>query len=128
MDIKEKVNKRQFGRLGEELAATYLSQNGYRLLDKNYRAGRMGEIDIIAAEREYICFIEVKTRTSSLFGAPCEAVDRRKQENIRKLAWVYLKHKSLTEKSIRFDIVEITGGNKDGGFVADKINLIRNAF
>jgi putative endonuclease len=128
MDTKGKENKRKFGKLGEEIAAKYLAKNGFRVLDMNYRVGRIGELDIIAAEKEYICFIEVKTRTSSFFGAPCESVNRIKQENIRKLAWAYLKHHSLTEKNIRFDIVEITGVKREDQFLPETINLIRNAF
>lgn len=121
-------NKRSFGAAGEELAAEYLVQNGYRLLDRNYRSGRIGEIDVVAAHEDFICFIEVKTRTGTLFGQPCEAVDGRKQLNLRKLAWIYLKHKGLTERNIRFDIVEVTGDRKGDEFINIKINIIRNAF
>ena len=127
MEIK-RDNKRSFGKLGEELAAKYLSQNGYKLLEMNYRVGRMGEIDIIAAEEEYICFIEVKTRTNNFFGEPCESVGKRKQYSIRKLAWAYLKQHKLTERCVRFDIFEIIGQKKDGELLPKKVNLIRNAF
>lgn len=126
--MTEGKNKRSFGGEGEKLAADYLMHNGYRLLDMNYRSGRMGEIDIVAAQDEFICFIEVKTRTGSLFGRPCEAVGRRKQENLRRLAWAYLKHKGLTGRNARFDIVEVTGDIRDDKFINIKINLIRNAF
>jgi putative endonuclease len=126
--MTESTNKRSLGSEGERLAADYLVQNGYRLLDMNYRSGRMGEIDIVAAQDEFICFIEVKTRTGSSFGLPCEAVGRRKQENLRRLAWAYLKHRGLTDRNVRFDIVEVTGDKKGGEFINIKINLIRNAF
>lgn len=126
--MKEKINKRSFGGEGEKLAADYLVQNGYSLLEMNYRYGRMGEIDIIAAENEFICFIEVKTRTGSTFGLPCEAVGWKKQVNLRRLAWAYLKYKGLTNRNARFDIVEVTGDRKDEKFINIKINLIRNAF
>lgn len=124
----KKENNRSFGLYGEELAAGYLASNGYKILEKNYRSGRLGELDIIASEKEYICFIEVKTRTGTLFGTPGEAVGRRKQDNIRKLAWTYLKLHGLSEKPVRFDIVEVTGRKTDSGFKPDTINLIKNAF
>ncbi len=128
MDPIKKDNKRSFGGLGEELVCRHITSNGYRIAERNYRVGRMGEIDIIAAEQEYICFIEVKTRTGNMFGTPGESVDRRKQENIRKLAWTYLKLHGLTEKPVRFDIAEVTGKKRDGSFIPENINLIKNAF
>ena len=128
MDQIKKDNKRSFGSLGEELACSYLSANGYKIAEKNYRVGKLGEIDIIAAEGEYICFIEVKTRTGNMFGTPSESVGRKKQENIRKLAWIYLKFKGLIDKAVRFDIAEVTGCKKDGCFIPENINIIKNAF
>lgn len=128
MDQIKKDNKRSFGSLGEELACRYLTANGCRIAEKNYRAGKMGEIDIIAFDGEYICFVEVKTRTGNLFGTPGESVGRRKQENLRKLAWTYLKLHGLTEKPVRFDIAEVTGRKRDGCFLPENINLIKNAF
>ena len=64
------MNKRQIGKTGEQIAADYLVRNGFTILEKNFRSGRFGEIDIIAEEDSYLCFVEVKMRTSDLFGAP----------------------------------------------------------
>jgi len=122
------MNKREFGKRGEQIAADYLREIGFEILETNFRSGRYGEIDIIAAEKEYICFIEVKTRTGSLFGTPAEAVNHAKREKIRKLAWIYLKQKKIGERDIRFDIVEVTGRRINGSFLPEKINLIRGAF
>ncbi|HOJ80022.1 MAG TPA: YraN family protein [Clostridiales bacterium] len=122
------MNRRQLGKTGEQIAADYLSQNGYTILEKNFRSGRFGEIDIIAEEGSCICFIEVKTRTSDLFGAPSEAVDRNKRQKIRSLALIYLKQKRMGEREIRFDVVEIIARNIKGEIVPEKINLIRGAF
>ena len=122
------MNKRGFGKIGENIAANYLTKNGFTILDRNYRSGRFGEIDIIAAENEYICFIEVKTRTSSLFGTPIEAVGYEKRKKIKTLAWIYLKHKNLGERNMRFDIVEVTGKRFDEEFMLEHINLVRSAF
>jgi len=122
------MNKRGFGKIGEDIAADYLLKNGLIILDRNFRSGRFGEIDIIAAENEYICFIEVKTRTSILFGTPIEAVGYEKRKKIKALAWIYLKYKNLGEKNMRFDIVEVTGKRKDEEFIPEHINLVRSAF
>ena len=122
------MNKRSFGAVGEKIAADYLEDNGFTILDKNFRSGRFGEIDIIAAEREYLCFVEVKTRTSSLYGTPIEAVGYEKRKKIKALAWIYIKQKNLGEKNIRFDIVEVTGRRLNEEFVTDYINLVRSAF
>ena len=122
------MNKRSFGSIGEKIAADYLTKNGFTILDQNFRSGRFGEIDIIAAENEYICFIEVKTRTSSLFGTPIEAVGYEKRRKIKALAWIYLKHKNLGERNMRFDIVEVTGKRVNEEFIPNNINLVRSAF
>jgi len=128
MEPKEKINKRSFGKSGEEAAANYLQANGYKLIERNYQCGRIGEIDIIAAEKEYICFVEVKTRTGNLFGTPSEAVDARKQANIRKLAWIYLKKCGKTECNVRFDVVEVLGHKYENKLVVENINIIKDAF
>jgi len=122
------MNNRHFGSIGEQLAAEYLEKNGFIIMDRNFRAGRFGEIDIVASENEYICFIEVKTRTGSHFGTPAEAVGYTKREKLRKLAWIYLKQRNLGEKNMRFDIVEVTGKRSDEGFRLQNIELIRSAF
>jgi TIGR00252 family protein len=128
MDQIKKENKRSFGKYGESLAIEYLESKGYSIISANYRAGKLGEIDIIAGINEYICFIEVKTRTSTTFGTPAEAVDYRKQAVIKKLAWIYLKLNKLTEMPLRFDIIEVTGTKTDGNFILKNINHIKNAF
>lgn len=122
------MNKRSFGSIGEQLAAEYLKRNGFVILDRNYRSGRFGEIDIVALESEYLCFIEVKTRTSTYFGTPAEAVGYKKREKLRALAWIYLKQKKLGERNMRFDIVEVTGKRENDEFFPEQIHLIRSAF
>ena len=73
------MNKRQIGAEYEKKAVALLLEKGYEILEVNYR-NRMGEIDIIAKDGKYICFIEVKFRTNSDFGSPLEAVDAKKQK------------------------------------------------
>jgi putative endonuclease len=127
MEIK-KNNKRSLGAMGEQAAAEFLKENGYTILTQNYRVGRLGEIDIISLESEYLCFIEVKTRTGIGFGLPCEAVNKKKQQSIIRLAQVYIKKMKLGNKPVRFDIVEVMVNVSNGNISIKNINIIKNAF
>ena len=110
------------GKAGEEAAVSLLKGKGYRILLKNYRT-KLGEIDIIAKDKDTICFIEVKTRQTDKFGLPSEAVSRFKQRQISKAALAFLKERNLWDKKARFDIVSII-------YSVDKpkIDLIKDAF
>lgn len=122
------MNKRSFGGIGEELACDYLKRHGYKILHTNYRIGRFGEIDIIATEGEYTCFVEVKTRTGKTYGMPSEAVNNKKIQKIRGLALIYSSRSGDNGINFRFDIVEIIVDKKGGNLNAREINLIKNAF
>jgi putative endonuclease len=93
------------GKDGEVLAADFLKNKGYRILDKNFRTV-FGEIDIIAKDCGVVVFVEVKTRTDITFGYPFEAVNPKKREKIRKTALCFLKK---LKKSVpaRFDVLSI---------------------
>jgi putative endonuclease len=121
-------NKRTFGTLGEEIAIKYLEENNYKIITKNYRVGRSNEIDIIAREAEYICFIEVKTRSNNLFGSPAEAVTKKKQKSIIWMTKIYLKNNKLFNAFVRFDVIEIILSKENGEAEVKSINLIKNAF
>ena len=82
------------------------------ILDKNFRC-KIGEIDIIAREGNYICFIEVKTRYGDLFGSPCEAVTYSKQQRISKVAQIYIMKKRLYRFFCRFDVIEVILNKND---------------
>ena len=115
----EYKNKRQLGTSYEIKAEEYLLQNGYRILERNFY-NRSGEIDIIAKDGEYFCFIEVKYRTTKRFGSPLEAVDYHKQNQIRKVAQYYLMKNQLHDATpCRFDVI---------GFVGEEMTHIENAF
>jgi len=122
-----KLNNRALGTSGEKRAVEYLKSNGYEIITVNYRYGRLGEVDIIARDSEYLCFVEVKTRSSIAYGTPAEAVTKRKQGRIKKLAQIYISQNNLFNASIRFDIIEIFI-SKDINGPASYINLIKNAF
>ncbi len=107
---------------GEGLACDFLIDNGYKIIKRNYRT-KLGQIDIIAKDKDTLCFIEVKTRTSDMAGLPEEAITVIKQKKISKIALIYLKENQLLNKRARFDVVSILFN--EGGF---KINLIKDAF
>ncbi len=124
MFFKKKKNTTLTGRMGESLAIEYLCRHGYEILEKNYKK-QFGEVDIIAREHGTLCFIEVKTRHSSTYGAPFEAVDRRKQRQLSKIAQDYLLQQQLFDTAARFDVVAVmlTQEHRPA-----KIELIKNAF
>jgi len=110
------------GNKGEDLAADLLQAKGYKILYRNYRT-KLGEIDIVAQEKDIICFVEVKTRSSDRFGCGSEAVLKTKQKQIGKAALCFLKEKKLLEKKARFDVVAL-----DGVSIEPRLNLIKDAF
>lgn len=104
------------GLKGEKLAADHLASQGYRLVVANFEApvGRnsrgvqvTGEIDIVALDGDVLCFIEVKTRRSEMFGGPLSAVDLRKQRQITRTARVYRRIFRVFEMDHRFDVVTV---------------------
>lgn len=117
------LNKQQkFGNNGESIAARHLKKKGYRILEQNYRTS-LGEIDIIAADRDTIVFVEVKARQSNRFGNPKWAVTPRKQRKISMVALHYLKSTKQDQVKARFDVVSISVSGGTPG-----IELVKNAF
>ena len=98
--------KREFGSQGEEIAARYLQEQGYKILQRNYHT-QYGEVDIVCSSGQTIVFVEVKTRANTSFGFPEEAVTKTKQEHIRKTALAYLQYAPHHYKEIRFDVIGI---------------------
>jgi putative endonuclease len=116
---RDMINKRQLGSAYESLAAEYLRQQGYEILEQNYR-NRQGEIDIVAKEGETLCFVEVKFRSGGEYGKAAEAVNRKKQHTIVRVAQYYLMRHGYDEWTpCRFDVVAIDN---------EEISLIRNAY
>ncbi|MDD5120203.1 MAG: YraN family protein [Candidatus Omnitrophica bacterium] len=112
----------EFGKASEKEAAEFLRSQGYKILQINYRT-RFGEIDIIARDKESICFVEVKGRHSLCLGEPSEAVSFKKQSNIAKAAVCYLKLNNLLKHPARFDVLSILYRNNKA-----EVSLIKNAF
>lgn len=110
------------GKSGEDAALDFLRGRGYAVVARNYRT-RAGEIDIIAYDRDTVCFIEVKTRRSGACGCAHEAVSAVKRRKISRTALWYLKEKNLLNRKARFDVVAVTGEHEP--FTVD---IIKNAF
>ncbi len=115
-------NNLSLGKQGEGLAARALRGEGYSILAMNYRTV-FGEIDIIARDKGVTCFVEVKTRSSSRFGKPEEAVGVSKQRQIAKVALSYLQQRGLLDKPARFDVVSVTLTQP-----VPAVKVIKNAF
>jgi len=114
--------KKELGRRGEELALRFLNKSGYKIIERNYVC-KMGEMDIIAQEKDTLVFVEVKTRTSMDFGPPQLAVNPTKQMQLSKVALNFLKEKRLEDVKARFDVVAIV--LKPTG---EEVELIKDAF
>ena len=120
-----KMKTTEIGRLGETEVCRRLEQLGYSIVKRNFCI-RGGEIDIIARNREYLTFVEVKLRKSDAFGEAREFVDARKQERIRATAALWLEtHETALQP--RFDVVEVYA--PDGMHTkTPEIRLIEDAF
>ena len=103
------MTKARFGALGEEAAAGLLRAGGYRIVARNHRC-RLGEVDIIAERGELLVFVEVRTRATSLFGAPEETVDGRKQRRVIAAARDFLARRRGRGKAARFDVIAVVDG------------------
>lgn len=111
--------RRALGQRGEEAAAGWYRDRGYEVVARNWRC-RDGELDLVARRRSLIVFCEVKTRTSSAFGLPAEAVTAAKQGRIRRLALQWLREqRGLARMALRFDVAAVQG---------DVVEVIEGAF
>lgn len=120
MTIRRKI----IGRQGEETAAQYLKKNGYKILCKNYICP-LGELDLIAQDKGFLVFVEVRTRSGDLFGLGQESITVHKQHKLRQLAWYYLKASGQTGAACRFDVVAVL---LDKTGQVKRLDHIENAF
>lgn len=112
------MNKRKIGTDYEKFAAEYLRGLGYEIVKANYRCP-LGEIDLVAKDGAYLVFVEVKYRKSLKAGSPFDAVDKRKQQTIRRTAQWYLTENGLEDIPVRFDVAGVLG---------KEITIIKDAF
>lgn len=115
----QEINRRRMGALQEQKAVQYLEEQGYRIIRQNYWT-RFAELDIIAREKEYLCFVEVKYRANAYYGAPEGVITSKKMRRMGKAAEGYMmENRILPDTPMRFDVILILG---------EEITLIRNAF
>lgn len=107
------------GRHGERLAARHLQKLGYKVLYRNFRSGKAGEIDLVCRHGDVLVFVEVKTRSGETFGRPIAAVDHKKRRRIARGGMAWLRMLDLPDITFRFDVVEV---------VPPDIRVIENAF
>ena len=113
------------GAVGEVVAARFLREKGYTIISSNYRC-RQGEIDIIATNKDYIVFVEVKTRRSNSMYSPREAVTEQKQRRLIQTASIFLS-KHTIELQPRFDVIEVVTA-LDSEYKVMEINHIMGAY
>jgi len=97
----------EIGRRGEKIARMWLRSKGAKVLYNNFRAPQGGEVDIVAREGDLLLFTEVKTRTSTDFGRPLDAVNRAKRKLIRRGANEWLRLLGTREIPWRYDVIEV---------------------
>lgn len=103
------MNKRYIGNLYEDIAADYLKDNGFEILERNYKC-KIGEIDIIALKDNIIRFIEIKYRKNSDYGYPIQAISKKKQIKIMKTAQWFIAERKISEDfGCSFDVISIQG-------------------
>ena len=112
------MNTKSIGNKGENIAAKYLAKQGYKVLQRNYNC-HYGEVDIVAKDGDYIVFVEVKSRTSTAFCMPREAVDWHKQQRIINCAKSWLVANKKYGSNVRFDVAEVLNG---------EVTLLKDAF
>jgi putative endonuclease len=117
----ERRESLEFGKLGEQMAARYLADKGYIILEHNYRRGHL-EIDLIALDGDELVIVEVKSRAYDNILQPEEAVDHKKRQALIRLANEYVKSYNRKE-NVRFDIVSIVS-NANG----NEIRHLKNAY
>jgi putative endonuclease len=111
----------KLGEIGEKIALTFLVELDYKIIETNWRQ-RKFEIDIIAKDKEEIVFIEVKTRSTKVFGDPEEAVTLKKQIHLIEGADCYIQENEI-DLECRFDVISIILNEKN-----KEIKHIENAF
>ncbi len=109
------------GRMGESLAIEYLTDKGYVILETNYR-NRIGEVDIIAYDKNVLVFVEVKTRLGTNYGYAFESVDSRKQKKIANTSLMYLQKNRMSDVQVRYDVIEVYPMEEE------RVNHFENAF
>jgi putative endonuclease len=123
-DFEDGEWKGRVGRIGEDLAVKFLRREGMKVLRRNFRGPKGGEVDVVCREGDVLAFVEVKTRTTLDFGRPAVAVNKGKQRLITRGAMAWMRMLDYPDINFRFDIVEVLASDGE----VPEMNLIRNAF
>lgn len=115
---------RPLGQTGEEIAVRFLERRGLRILARNLRS-RLGEIDLVARDRDTLVFVEVKARRGAAGDPPQARVDALKRRRLARLALNYLARRWLVDLGCRFDVVAVT---LDSAGSAPKVEYFPSAF
>ena len=110
----------ELGKWGEDVAAAFLQQKGFRIVERNWKCGHK-EIDLIVTDEQLLLFVEVKTRRNDFFGDPAEAVGWRTAEHLLNAMEQYICTNQI-DMSVRFDILSVTGSPS-----SYQIELLENA-
>jgi len=113
----------ELGQSGEDLAASYLTKQGYRIIERNFRS-RRGEIDIVAFDQEFLAFIEVKNYSGRSFSSPYVSIDQNKRASLIHAAKTYLLKRKIKNINCRFDALIVF--RREQGLVI--VDLYKNAF
>ena len=124
---KEKKTAVSIGALGEEAAALALRKKGYKIIERNYRS-KMGEIDIIAKDGDYTCFVEVRLRKNNSFGSPADSINEGKRRRIIRTAQLYAIEKGIFDTPMRFDVVLINAVAEEKSLKNVSLEIIKDAF
>lgn len=100
------MGPRELGRYGEQMAERYLTESGLVVIDRNWRCEH-GEVDLVAGDGDCLVICEVKTRSSTTYGAPVEAVTREKSQRLRRLAAAWLAAHTLAPGAVRVDVIGV---------------------
>jgi putative endonuclease len=105
---QDAVDRRGYGEAGEAAAVAYLEAQGYGIRARNFLC-RYGELDVVAEKGEVLAFVEVRMRSSAVWGDPAHTVSRAKQRRVVKAALHYLFRYGLQGRMVRFDVVSVVG-------------------
>ena len=101
--------RKAIGARAEEAVAQMLAGEGWTLVERNYRC-RTGEVDLIVRKNEFLCFVEVRSRSNPAMGSPSLTVDRRKQRQVIRAALYFLAERGVKNMCVRFDVAAVTFG------------------
>lgn len=107
------MENKKFGDVGEQIAIDYLKSINYQILKKNFRFGKIGELDIIANDGDFLVFIEVKTRSNDNYGTGLDAINQKKQKQLVNVAKGYLSINKIQDVPCRFDAIIINFKQND---------------